>query len=99
MRWEADQRAGLFGVTAGSPPQPRWRGRVDLDEAGRAVGDILERWWACLSWPAVPPYSGGVLDAWPARMAEGLSLCRQEWAAVQAAVTMEAEERKAVKNG
>ncbi len=73
---------------------------MNLDAALSSSGDILTRWWAMLSWPGVPPYSGGVLDSWPSRVAEGLALCRVEWQAVQAAVSAEYEAaRKVRENG
>jgi len=61
------------------------------------VADVLARWWAVLQWPSAPPFSGGVLDAWPARLAEGLVICRQEWAAVQEVLAQEAREAQAAK--
>lgn len=86
MKWEADQRSGWFGWTAparkGEAPQPRHVAAVDIDEALAAVGDILDAWRACVAWPDAPPFSGGVLDSWPARMAEGLAVCRAEFEAV-----------------
>jgi hypothetical protein len=72
----------------------RWRGRVDLDEGAQRIGDVLSRWWVMMQWPDAQPYSGGVLDAWPARIADGLVICRNEWAAVRAAVEDEAQPRK-----
>ena len=67
----------------------RWRARVDLDDAREAVQDVLARWWTVLQWPDAQPYSGGVLDAWPARISDGLVICRQEWAAVMEMVKEE----------
>lgn len=90
---------GWFGWTAAfeAPPQLRWEARVDLGVALPAVRDVLQRWWTVLQWPSAPPFSGGVLDAWPARIADGLVICRQEWAAVQAVLTQEAKEAQATK--
>lgn len=95
MKWLADQRAGYFGWTPSleGPPQFRHRARVDLDAAKSAVGDILGRFWTVLDWPSAPPFSGGVLDAWPSRLADGLAVCRKEWAAIQWMLQSEAEEK------
>ena len=88
MKWQADQRAGFFGwdvpTRKGVAPQPRVFGRVDIDEAMAAVGDIIEAWRRCVAWPEAAPFSGGVLDSWPARMADGLAVCRAEFEAVMA---------------
>lgn len=88
MTWEAHQRLGFFGFTvkAGSkaPPQPRHLAVVNIDEALASVGDILDAWRRWVAWPESPPWSGGVLDSWPARMAEGLAICRAEFEAVLA---------------
>lgn len=73
----------------GSPPQMRWRARVDIDDALNASEEVLSRFWPMLAWPEQAPFSGGVLDAWPSRLTEGLALCRAEWAAVKAAVAAE----------
>jgi hypothetical protein len=92
VKWEADQRIGFFGWNVDG--QFRWRGVVDLDAAHAAVGDVLERWWAVLQWPDAQPFSGGVLDAWPQRLSEGLALCRVEWRAIQDFVRTEKEARR-----
>ncbi len=88
MKWQADQRSGFFGWSPpcrkGEAPQPRFSAVVDIDEALAAVGDIINAWRQCLAWPDAPPFSGGILDAWPARMAEGLAECRGEFEAVMA---------------
>ena len=57
---------------------------MDINEALEAGRDILDRWVAWMEWPDSPPFSGGMLDSWPARLADGLALCRREWAAIQA---------------
>jgi hypothetical protein len=36
-----------------------------------------------MRWPELPPFTGGVLDAWPAREADGLAFAKREWALVQ----------------
>ena len=68
----------------GEAAQPRWtRARVDIEEAlaDPAVDLVLERWDASKHHEA-PPFSGGVLDAWPALMVDGLAICRQEETAI-----------------
>jgi hypothetical protein len=67
----------------------RWREVLDIDEALDASEEVLARFWSTLAWPEQAPFSGGVLDAWPARLTDGLALCRSEWAAVKAAVAAE----------
>lgn len=96
---------GFFGYVRGFtrndkkktevPPQPLHRARVDLDVALESVGEILERWWSVAAWPEAPAFSGGVLDAWPSRIADGLAVCRSEWAAVQSFLRWEAEQKEA----
>ena len=71
----------------------RWRAVVDIEQARRAVGDVLARWWVALSWPESPPFSGGVLDSWPNRLTEGLSICKTEWRAIQSAADAERKEQ------
>lgn len=86
-----DQALGRFGFTVqpkkdGRPvaPQYRHKGVVDIDEAHAEVGDILAVWRATSSWPDAPPFTGGVWDAWPARVAAGLAFLRSEVGAVTA---------------
>lgn len=79
---------GFFGLTApmekGKAPQPRWLGVVDIDEAHEEVADILEVWRATSRWGEAAPFSGGVWDAWPQRLAQGLAFLRGELQAVVA---------------
>jgi hypothetical protein len=68
----------------GQTEQPRWRGKLDhIDEAlrHRQVVDVLSVWWTARLHEA-PAYSGGVVDAWPVMMAEGLAICRAEEEAI-----------------
>jgi hypothetical protein len=55
--------------------------KVDLDEALRESREVLNLWWVARQHEA-PPLSGGVLDAWPAWLAEALAVCRDEESAV-----------------
>lgn len=87
MRWLAHQAHGFFGFSPGETPQPRWHGTMDIEEAFTAAGDVREAFFRWMSWPDSPPLSGGVLDAWPARLAEGLAFARREWKCVQAYVS------------
>ena len=88
MKWEADQRSGFFGWSPprrkGEAPQPRFFAVVDLEAALASVGDIIDAWVATRAWPDAPPFSGGILDAWPARLTQGLAICREEFDAVMA---------------
>ena len=96
--WMAHQRQGFYGWTVGgTTPQPRWAGRVDVGTACARVADVLEVWWAVMRWPEAPPYSGGVMDAWPNRMAEALAVAKAEWQAVTAYLRHEARPKKEVK--
>jgi hypothetical protein len=45
------------------------------------VGAVLVRWWDARLHED-PAYSGGVLDAWPSLMADGLAICRIEERAI-----------------
>lgn len=84
MTWSAHQGNGFFGFD--SDGSPRWEEQVEIEAAMAEGRDIRE---AFFKWQALgaAPYSGGFLDAWPARMADGLSFCKREWAAVMAHVT------------
>lgn len=82
---------GFFGFTPEwdskgkpKPPQPRHRGVVDIDQAHREVADVLAVWRAAQLAPDAPAFSGGVWDAWPKRLAEGLAFLRAEAAVVTA---------------
>lgn len=56
---------------------------MDIDEAldDAQTSAVLERWWSARMHEA-PAYSGGVLDAWPALMVDGLAVCRSEEQAI-----------------
>ena len=84
MTWASHQSAGFFGFTPGETPQPRWQHVVDVEEAFEAAHDVREAFMRWMQWPDDAPFSGGVLDAWPARMADGLAFAKREWRAVQA---------------
>lgn len=80
---------GYFGFTTQRPkkgvkqaPQYRWGGVVDIDEAFHQVADVLEVWRAVSRWPDSPPFTGGVYDEWPSRLAQGISFLRSESQAV-----------------
>jgi hypothetical protein len=57
---------------------------VDIKEALAATEGLRERFWKWMQWPEAPPFSGGVLDAWPARDADALAFMKREWRVVQA---------------
>lgn len=59
---------------------------LELDAAFREVDDVLQAFLATRNHPGAPAYSGGVLDAWPARGADGLAFAATEWRMVQAYV-------------
>lgn len=64
----------------GQSEQPRWlEQRIDIEEAiGHwEVAAVLERWFTARRHEAAA-YSGGVLDAWPAVMVDGLAICQDE---------------------
>jgi len=89
VKWELDQSDGYLGW---SPPkkgqpgeQPRWlRAFVDIEEifAEPQTSAVLEAWHTAKLWSPAPPFSGGVLDAWPAVMVDGLAICRDEARAI-----------------
>lgn len=74
---------GFFGFTLkGKRVEPRHRGVVSIDAAYTAVGDVLAVWRDVSSWPDAPPFSGGVWDAWPRRLAQGIALLKAETQAI-----------------
>jgi hypothetical protein len=60
---------------------------VDLDAAHREVADVLDVWREVSLWPDSPPFTGGVFDAWPRRIARGIALLRSESHAVLSYLT------------
>lgn len=82
----------FFGFTAPTAeqakkkqaPQPRHRGRVDLEDAHREVADVLAVWRQVSLWPDAAPFDGGVWDSWPQRLAQGVAFLKAESAAVLA---------------
>lgn len=72
-------------------PQFRWEAVVDIDEAHEAVADVLEVWRATSRWGEAQPFTGGVWDAWPQRLAQGLAFLRGEMQAVVAYLRHEEE--------
>lgn len=93
---------GFFGFTTQPPKdgkpvpaQPRHRGVVDIDEAHEAVRDVLEVWRATSSWGEAPPFSGGVWDAWPQRVSQGLAFLRNEMKAVVAYLQEQSKPKEA----
>lgn len=96
MTWEVHQHHGLFGFTDGQAG--RWtEAQVDLKEAFEESADVRAAFFAWVQWQDAPPFSGGVLTDWPARMVDGLAFARREWAAVNAHLAHEA--RKKAANG
>jgi hypothetical protein len=55
---------------------------LDIDEAftDPGVAGVLERWFDARQYfpDGAPPYSGGVLDSWPAVDVDGFALCYGE---------------------
>lgn len=83
---------GFFGftltrtVTNGKPAvsaQPRFKAVVNLEEAHARVADITSVWREVARWGDAAPFSGGVFDAWPRRIAQGLAFLRGESKAVE----------------
>jgi hypothetical protein len=82
MRWGEEVK--------GAPPEEQARRsaafktvREDFAHAFDEVQDVIDAFFRTLSFPESQPFSGGVLDAWPARMVDGLGLARREWQAIQ----------------
>lgn len=92
-RWEADQRLGFFGYHARKPPhaaQPMHFQCVDIAEALSEVDEEMMLWGNARAFPAVPAFSGGVLDSWPARLVTCFQVCDAESASVDAFLRGEA---------
>ncbi len=83
--WERHLAAGFFGFSPGETPQPRWQHvpALDWDEVGERVGDVLAAWWRWLPGEDVAQPFPGAVEEWPRRLADGLAVCRREWAAIQ----------------
>lgn len=70
------------------PPQPRHHQRVDPDRAWAETGAALIQWAtarACKS----APFSGGVLDSWPAWATDAWPVLDAELIAVEARLSYE----------
>lgn len=54
--------------------------RIDIDEAlaDEQTNLVLSLWADARHHADAPPFSGGVLDAWPALAVDGFAVCRQE---------------------
>lgn len=78
---------GFFGFnppeSEGQAAQPRWRKRVRIEEALSYSRDAVQIWLRSRSYPDIPLYSGGLLDAWPARVVEEQSVLREEWLVIK----------------
>lgn len=57
---------------------------MDIDEAHEAVADVLAVWREVARWPDAPPFTGGVFDDWPRRLAQGVAFLKGESSAVVA---------------
>lgn len=80
------------------PLRPRWKSVVDVETAYAAVGDVLDVWREVARWPDAAPFSGGVWDEWPRRVAAGVAFLRGESEAVKEFLLHEAK-KKEVKRG
>lgn len=100
-----------YTAQAKGAPQPRWKSRrsqdgapdaafvaacASIESAIVAVTDVLAVWREVAQWPDAQPFTGGVFDAWPHRLARGLAVCRAEAQAVRDYLT---SQQKAVAHG
>jgi len=69
----------------------RHRAHVDIQEALADVEPFVRLWLRAESFPGVPLYSGGLVDGWPKQVVDALTVAKEEWAHVRAALL---EERK-----
>jgi hypothetical protein len=65
---------------------------VDIQEALHVTRDAMEAWSTAQQHEA-PPFSGGVLDAWPAWAVDAFAVLTAEREAVRAYLRAEAELR------
>lgn len=63
--------------------QPLHKGRIDLDGAMETFAWMLDLFELSERCAPAPLYTGGLYDAWPNMVAEGLGICREELAAVK----------------
>lgn len=78
-----DQRIGYFGwqeQTNGAAPQPLYKAKVDIKRAVAESADLMDLWTQMQKYPEAPPFSGGVLDAWPAEAVDAIAIAREETA-------------------
>ena len=94
---------GVVGWTAptkkGQAEQVRNFGQVDIEEAlaDPIVRGVLERWFDARQYfpDGAPPYSGGVLDSWPAIDVDSFAICYGEEQAIDAFLKFREETRDA----
>lgn len=75
---------GFFGWTHGAPPQPRWMEVLDVEQARRDVAGLMGLWRTAKALPQVSPFTGGLLDGWPAVVVDAFAVLTLEEAAVEA---------------
>jgi len=74
-------------------PAPLHFHRVNVDEALAETEELMEMCGNAFKHPTSPPFSGGVLDAWPAWAVDALAIARFERERVIAYVRSEEASR------
>lgn len=77
-----DRRSGRVTFADSIPAQPRWRARVNIEQALMEAEGLLLFWHQAARHPTTPAFSGGLLDGWPSWAVDALPIAQQESAAI-----------------
>ncbi len=55
---------------------------INIRQAVDESREVLEMWRETQKHPDIPAFSGGLMDAWPALMVDGLAIVRREFQAI-----------------
>lgn len=70
---------------------------MNINAAKRETAELVDLWLSARQHPDSPPFSGGVLDSWPDRLAQAIAVMNIEDDAVRA--LLQYEEREALSHG
>lgn len=67
------------------------RHKVDPAHAIAVTADLRRQWYEARQFPNCPPFTGGVLDSWPAIAVDGFAVLNDEMVLINAHIREEAE--------